>query len=217
MTAQAPASDAEIDSDGVESAYAWRRLLISLLLATLGGVGLWSTIVALPAIQLEFGIGRASASLPYTATSIGFGLGGILMGRFADRAGIVVPIRCGALTLSLGYIAAAYTTSLWQFALVQGLLIGLLGCSATYGPLVADVSHWFSRNRGIAVGVCASGNYLAGTVWPPVLQHFIETVGWRQTHIGVGVFCAVTLSVSSATRAPPVRAADAAARGRSRG
>ncbi len=193
MTAQAPASDAEIDSDGVESAYAWRRLLISLLLATLGGVGLWSTIVALPAIQLEFGIGRASASLPYTATSIGFGLGGILMGRFADRAGIVVPIRCGALTLCLGYIAAAYTTSLWQFALVQGLLIGLLGCSATYGPLVADVSHWFSRNRGIALGVCASGNYLAGTVWPPILQHFIETVGWRQTHIGVGVFCAITM------------------------
>jgi MFS family permease len=193
MTVQVRASDAEKSSGGVESAYAWRRLLVSLLLATLGGVGLWSTIVALPAIQLEFGIGRASASLPYTATSIGFGLGGILMGRFADRAGIVVPIRCGALTLCLGYIAASYTTSLWQFALVQGVLIGLLGCSATYGPLVADVSHWFSRNRGIALGVCASGNYLAGTVWPPILQHFIDTVGWRQTHIGVGIFCAVTM------------------------
>jgi MFS family permease len=193
MTAQARASDAEMSSGGVESAYAWRRLLISLLLATLGGVGLWSTIVALPSIQLEFGVGRASASLPYTATSIGFGLGALLMGRFADRAGIVVPIRCGALTLCFGYIAAAYTTSLWQFALVQGVLIGLLGCSATYGPLVADVSHWFSRNRGIAVGVCASGNYLAGTVWPPILQHFIDTIGWRQTHIGIGIFCGVTM------------------------
>jgi MFS family permease len=203
MTAQARASDAEIDSGGVESAYAWRRLLISLLLATLGGVGLWSTIVALPSIQLEFGVGRASASLPYTATSIGFGLGALLMGRFADRTGIVVPIRCGALTLCFGYIAAAYTTSLWQFALVQGVLIGLLGCSATYGPLVADVSHWFSRNRGIAVGVCASGNYLAGTVWPPILQHFIDTVGWRQTHIGIGIFCAVTmLPLSLALRRP---------------
>jgi MFS family permease len=203
MTAQARASDAEITCGGVESAYAWRRLLVSLLLATLGGVGLWSTIVALPAIQLEFGIGRASASLPYTATSIGFGLGALLMGRFADRAGIVVPIRYGALTLCFGYIAAAYTTSLWQFALVQGLLIGLLGCSATYGPLVADVSHWFSRNRGIAVGVCASGNYLAGTIWPPILQHFIDTIGWRQTHIGVGIFCAVTmLPLTLALRRP---------------
>src|SRR6266404_1684962 len=193
MTVQARASDAEKSSGGVESAYAWRRLLISLLLATLGGVGLWSTIVALPAVQLEFGIGRASASLPYTATSIGFGLSGILMGRFADRAGIVVPIRCGALTICLGYIAAAYTTSLWQFALVQGVLIGLLGCSATYGPLVADVSHWFSRNRGIAVGICASGNYLAGTVWPPIIQHLVDAAGWRQTHVWIGLFCAATM------------------------
>jgi MFS family permease len=203
MTTQGRALGAEMHSGGVESAYAWRRLLISLLLATLGGVGLWSTIVALPSIQLEFGVGRGSASLPYTATSIGFGLGGILMGRFADRAGIVVPIRCGALMLCFGYIAAAYTTSLWQFALVQGVLIGLLGCSATFGPLVADVSHWFSRNRGIAVGVCASGNYLAGTVWPPILQHFIDTVGWRQTHIGIGILCAVTmLPLTLALRRP---------------
>src|SRR5258708_12962795 len=145
MTAQARASDAQIDPGGVESAYAWRRLLISLLLATLGGVGLWSTIVALPAIQLEFGVGRASASLPYTATSIGFGLGALLMGRFADRAGIVVPIRCGALTLCFGYIAAAYTTSLWQFALMQGLLIGLLPSSPTYGPPLAHFSPLLSR------------------------------------------------------------------------
>jgi MFS family permease len=178
---------------GVETAYAWRRLLASLLLSTIGGVGLWSAVVVLPAIQAEFGIARASASLPYTATMIGFAFGAIVMGRLADRFGIVVPIVGGAIALSLGYVIAAATTSFWQFAAVQGVIIGLCGSSATFGPLVADVSHWFTRNRGIAVGICASGNYAAGTVWPPLLQHFIDAVGWRQTHVAVGIFCAVTM------------------------
>ena len=75
--------------------------------------------------------------------------------------------------------APACPTDLWQFALAHGLLIGLFGTSATFGPLMADVSHWFRRRRGTAVAIAASGNYLAGTVWPGVVQHFIDTVGWR--------------------------------------
>ena len=70
------------------------------------------------------------------------------------------------------------------------LLIGL-GCSASFGPLMADISHWFVRRRGIAVALAASGNYIAGTIWPPVVQHFIATSGWRATHIGIGMFCSV--------------------------
>lgn len=74
-----------------------------------------------------------------------------------------------------------------QLALAHGLLIGV-GCSATFGPLMADISHWFLRRRGIAVAIAASGNYLAGTIWPPVVQHFIESSGWRATHTGIGLF-----------------------------
>ena len=193
MTMQARAAAGTMATDGVESGYVWRRLVVSLLLSTIGGVGLWSAIVVLPAVQLEFGVDRASASLPYTATMMGFAFGGVLMGRLADRRGIIVPIIGGAIMLSLGYIASAYAASLWQFAVVQGVLIGMLGSSATFGPLVADVSHWFTRNRGIAVGICASGNYVAGTFWPPVIQHLIDAVGWRQTHVWVGLFCAATM------------------------
>lgn len=193
MAMQTRAAAATVEPGDVETAYAWRRLLASLVLSTIGGVGLWSAIVVLPSVQAEFGVARASASLPYTATMMGFAVGGILMGRIADRAGVMVPIIGGALALAVGYIAAAHTTSIWQFAVVQGLIIGLFGSSATFGPLIADVSHWFTRNRGIAVGICASGNYLSGTLWPPILQHVIDAVGWRQAHIGVGVFCAVTM------------------------
>jgi MFS family permease len=176
-----------------ESAYAWVRLLVALALSTIGGVGMWSTVVALPAIQAEFGVARSDASLPYTLTMVGFGLGGILMGRLADRFGIIVPVVVGTLALGLGYVLASTAGSLWQFALAQGVLIGGLGSSATFGPLLADTSLWFNRRRGIAVGIFASGNYLAGAVWPPIVQHFIETAGWRETHASIGMFCLASM------------------------
>ena len=177
---------------GVDSTYAWTRLVLTLILSTIGGVGMWSVVVALPAVQAEFGVARADASLPYTLTMIGFGVGGILLGRLSDRFGILLPVVIGTLCLTLGYIAAASASTLWQYSLAHGLLIGF-GSSATFSPLLADTSHWFARRRGIAVAIIASGNYLAGTLWPPIVQHFIETSGWRQTFFGIAIFCVATM------------------------
>src|SRR6476646_3237625 len=108
-----------------ESAYAWLRLGAALVLAAIGGVGMWSVIVALPAVQAEFGVARSAASLPYTMTMICFGIGSILMGRLSDRFGIIGPAMGGALGLGLGYAVASQATSLWHFALAQGLLVGV--------------------------------------------------------------------------------------------
>lgn len=177
---------------GVDSTYAWTRLVLALILATIGGVGMWSVIVALPAVQAEFGVARADASLPYTLTMLGFGVGGIVLGRMSDRFGILPPVIIGILCLTLGYAAAASASTLWQYSLAHGLLIGF-GSSATFSPLLADTSHWFARRRGIAVAIIASGNYLAGTLWPSVVQHFIETSGWRQTFSGISIFCMATM------------------------
>jgi MFS family permease len=58
---------------------------------------------------------------------------------------------------------------------------------------MADISHWFARRRGIAVALAASGNYFAGTIWPPIVQHFIASNGWRATHIGIGIVCCVSM------------------------
>ena len=191
-----------------ESAYAWMRLMVSLALMTIGGAGMYSVTVVLPRIQAEFGVARADASLPYTLTMVGFGLGGILMGRLADRFGVMLPVLIGAVGLGFGFIGAGYAGSLWQFSLAQGILMGLLGTSATFAPLVADTSQWFTRRRGIALAICMSGNYLAGAVWPPIIQHFVDSVGWRQTYIGIGVFCLVSmLSLAlMLRRRPPVLA-----------
>jgi MFS family permease len=178
--------------DAPESAYGWTRLCAALLLSAIGGVGMWSVIVALPAVQAEFGVARSAASLPYTMTMICFGFGGILMGRLSDRFGIIAPVASGAISLGIGYAAASQATSLWQFILAQGLLVGV-GSSATFAPLLADTSLWFTRHRGMAVSIIASGSYLAGTVWPPVVQHFIQSEGWRRTYLGIAVFCMATM------------------------
>ncbi|HZL31864.1 MAG TPA: MFS transporter [Pseudolabrys sp.] len=188
MTAAIPAA---IDTD-IDSPYAWRRLGIVLAISTVGGVGMWSVVVALPAIQADFGVDRAQAAFPYTLAMIGFACGGVVMGRLADRFGIAVPAALGALCLCLGYLAVGFAADLTQVALAHGLLIGF-GCSATFGPLMADISHWFTKRRGIAVAIAAAGNYLAGTVWPPVVQHFIARDGWRATHIGIGIFVLIAM------------------------
>ncbi|MBC7991830.1 MAG: MFS transporter [Rhizobacter sp.] len=167
--------------------------MVTLALMTIGSGGMYIVSVVLPSVQAEFGVARADASLPYTAMMIGFGVGGILMGRLADRFGVMVPVLIGAVGLGTGFLAAGSASNIWWFSVAHGVLIGLLGCSATFAPLVADTSLWFERRRGIAVAVCASGNYLAGAIWPPITQHFIEAVGWRHTYFGIGAFCAISL------------------------
>ncbi|HET7134991.1 MAG TPA: MFS transporter [Casimicrobiaceae bacterium] len=191
-----------------ESPQAWLRLTVALVLSTLGGVGMWSVVVALPAVQAEFHVARAAASLPYTLTMLGFGAASVGMGKLSDRYGIVTPIALGTVLLALGYVAAAYAPSLVWYALAQGLLIGA-GSTATFAPLLAHTSLWFTRRRGIAVAIIASGNYLAGAVWPPIVEHFIGIAGWRATSLGIGVFCFVTMMplIFLLRRPPP--AADA--------
>lgn len=205
MTRKTAPYRASLDVPGhaqIDSPYAWARLAAVLWLSTIGGVGMWSVVVALPPVQAEFAVARADASLPYTLTMMCFGVAGILMGRLADRRGIIVSVVAGALLQALGFVAASASASLWQFTLAQGFLIGA-GSSATFAPLIADTSQWFVRRRGAAVGIVASGSYVAGAVWPPIVQYLIETVGWRRTYFAIGVFCAVSmLSLAAVLRRP---------------
>jgi MFS family permease len=190
-------------TDLVDSRAAWLRLAAALTLSTIGGVGMWSVVVALPTVQAEFGVTRAAASFPYTLTMLGFGVGGIMMGRLSDRYGVRLPLVGATCALALGYVAASMSSSVLMYATVHGLLIGMLGSSASFGPLLADISHWFERRRGLAVAIVASGNYLAGAVWPPIVQYLIEAVGWRSAHLYIGVICLVTmLPLTFAMRRP---------------
>jgi MFS family permease len=176
----------------IETSYSWIRLAVSIALSTLGCVGMWSLVVALPAVQADFNVPRADAALPYTLTTIGFMIGGIIVGRLADRVGILPPLAGGTILMSLGYVLTAFAPSLPVFAVVSGITIGL-GGAASFAPLVADVSLWFDRHRGLAISLATAGSSLAGVVWPPMVQHSIAAIGWRQTHIGIGIFCLATM------------------------
>jgi MFS family permease len=194
-------ADTTVAQEEISAVYPWLRLAIALVLSTIGGVGMWSVVVALPSVQAEFGVARGAASLPYTLTMIGFGLAGIFLGRLSDRIGIFVPVVIGTIALTVGFVAAGRAASIAQFMIAQGVLIGV-GSSVTFAPLLADTSLWFIKKRGLAIGIFASGNYLAGTIWPPVLVHFM-----RATYLGVALFCLVTmlpLALVLRRRPPPL-------------
>lgn len=180
------------DSERLDSTQSWVRLALCVLLGTIGSVALWAYIVVLPRVQADFGVDRAAASLPYTTVMIGFAFGNVVIGRYADRIGVALPVAIAGTMLGLGYILSSFSQTIWQFALAQGLLVGV-GASATFGPLIADISHWFKKRRGIAVAAVASGNYVAGVVWPTVIKLLLAGTGWRLTFLWIGIFCIVSL------------------------
>ncbi|MFM9975919.1 MAG: MFS transporter [Beijerinckiaceae bacterium] len=175
-----------------DSPYAWRRLGLSLIISTIAGSGMWAIVVVMPAVQAEFGINRADATIPYTVMMLGFAFGTIVLGRMADRTGIVAPILISGSCLGAGFLLAGLAPNLLMFSAAHALLIGV-GAGTGFAPLMADISHWFVRRRGFAVVVVAAGNYLAGTLWPLLMNLSLPQLGWRQTYIGIGIFVAVTL------------------------
>ncbi len=206
MTSTSPADPSLIDSRQA----AW-RLLVTLGLVVLGNSSMYVVSVVLPVVQAEFGIGRADASLPYTLMMICLGLGGLWTGRLADRHGLMPVLWVGAAAVCGGFIWAGSSGSIWAFGLAHGLL-GLIGSSSTFAPLLADTALWWNRRRGIAVAICASGNYIAGALWPPIVQHGIETIGWRQTYVLLGLVCGLgmlLLSLRMRQRPPLVSLAPA--------
>ena len=169
--------------------YAWARMAAALALMTIGGFGMFSISVILLPVATEFGLDRGEASLPYMLFTIGFGAGGIAYGWVAPRYGVARVVLIASLIYGAGFVMAAMAPSFWVYALAFGLPIGLLGASATFSPLVADISFWFEKKRGFAIGIVISGNYIAGTIWPPITQALVDAVGWRETLFLIGCFC----------------------------
>ena len=175
---------------------------------TLGGSSMYVVSVVLPEVQKEFGISRADASLPYTLMMLGFGAGGLAMGKLADKWGVHVALWIGAVGVGSGFVLAGLSPNIWLFAIAHGVLMGVFGSSSTFAPLLADTSMWWDKRRGIAVAVCASGNYVAGSIWPALAQQGVEALGWRETYVWIGVVCGVGMLVLSflMRQRPPVMA-----------
>jgi len=203
------------DPSLIDSRTAAWRLLTTLGLVVLGNSSMYVVSVVLPAVQAEFGIGRADASLPYTLMMICLGLGGLWTGKMADRHGLTPVLLLGAAAVCAGFVGAGMAGSIWLFGLAHGLM-GLIGSAATFAPLMADTALWWNRRRGIAVAICASGNYIAGSFWPPLVQYGIDHIGWRNTYTGMGLVCGAgmaLLALRMRQRPPMVQVAPAAQAG----
>lgn len=191
--------------------YSWFRLLLSVVAGTVTSIGMWAIVLVLPQVQAEFGLDRGDVSIAYTAAMVGFGLGNLLLGRLVDRFGIA-PVLAGAgVVLSAAFHFGAQAQGIVSFSALQ-LVIGV-ATAAGFGPLIADVSHWFLRRRGIAVAAAAAGNYVAGAIWPLALKGVLETDGWRSAFAVVALVC-VTILVPLALamrRQPPDSAMTGAA------
>ncbi len=172
-----------MDATQHDSRYSWARLAISLAVSVVGSIGMWATIVVLPAMQADFGVSRAGATLPYIICMAGFALGNLLLGRAVDRWGITPVLAASAIAQAVGFALAALTPSITIVSALH-ILMGL-GSAASFAPLIADVSQWFLRRRGIAVAIAASGNYLAGAIWPTPIAWIMADNGWQGAYLAL--------------------------------
>ena len=168
-----------------DSSYSWLRLVISLMIAIVGNAGMWVIILVLPSVQSEFGVDRASASLPFTLTMLGFALGNFYMGKLADRYNLSTVLLFSSILLASCFIFAAQSNSILSLAVIQ-FVIGF-GTGASFGPIIADTSIWFLKKRGIAVALAASGNYLSGVVWPIFTKDLLLNYGWRTVYLVLAI------------------------------
>ena len=194
---------------GLDSREAWTVAVASLALIAIGLGNTLALVVSLKLIAAEFDWPRAVPSLAYSLTMLGIGAGGILMGYWSDRAGMGPPVLVGALSIASGLILASFATNQWELYLAFGILGGLLGSSAFFSPLVANATRWFHRRRGMAVALVATGQSIAGAVWPPVFRFVSESYGWRNTFLWFGLFALVTTLplILIVRRRPPIQTA----------
>jgi len=166
----------------IDSRRAWLVAIASFVVLTVAGGSHYVAVVALKPIAADFGWPRAVPALCYSLAMLGMGVGGIVMGRWSDRAGVALPVACGIAMIALGAWLSSVSGGALGLLLAHGLFIGLLGNAALFAPLLANTARWFRRRRGIAVAVVASGQTLGGAFWPPVFSHLIAAHGWRRTY-----------------------------------
>ena len=205
-----------------DSLYSWTRLVLSLVIAIVGNIGMWAVVAVLPDMAVEFGLERADATFPYIFTMVGFAAGNLLLGRAVDRWGMAKVLAVAGVVSALGFALSALAQSIFVLTLIH-LALGL-GAAASFGPLIADLSQWFRRFRGIAVAIAASGNYMSGVIWPPVIIALIDTGDWRSAYLGIAavLICVVLpgafllrreIDAASTARATAEAAANAASTG----
>src|SRR5438552_12233103 len=197
----------------IESRASWLAASITLLILSISYGAPLVVVVGLKPIAASLDADRSVIALAASLIWLGTGLGGIFMGWVADRVGMRAIAILGALMTALGLAVSAIGAT-WALVLGSAVLIGLLGNSAHFPPLVTYISRWFDRRRGTAVALISSGQYIAGVVWPTVFERGMNTFGWQATMLGFALVIAaaiVPLALLLRPPPPPVRTEGSAA------
>jgi MFS family permease len=176
-----------LTTSSIETRSSWIVASVSVALLSLSFGALWITAVGLKPIAADLGGARSAPSLANSLAWFGSSVGGIAMGRLADRFGIRWTVMFGAVSICIGLFISTLGEA-WQLYVGHGIFMGLLGNAGLNAPLYVYVSRWFDRRRGSALALISSGGYVAGTVWPPIFERAIAFVGWRTTMIVYGLF-----------------------------
>lgn len=169
----------------MDTASSWRRLTICSVIGLFINIGIWSVVVVLPEIEREFNSSRASSALPYTFTLAGFAIGNFVIGSIVDRIGIAKATIYASLLVSSNFLLCSLSDSLLIIT-SSHFFLGL-GTAVGFGPLIADITHWFVKRRGIAVAIIASGNYLSGVVWSPLIGIMLSSFTWRDIYLSIAI------------------------------
>ena len=169
----------------MDTASSWRRLTICSVIGLFINIGIWSVVVVLPEIEREFNSSRASSALPYTFTLAGFAIGNFVIGSIVDRIGIAKATIYASLLISSNFLLCSLSDSLLIIT-SSHFFLGL-GTAVGFGPLIADITHWFVKRRGIAVAIIASGNYLSGVVWSPLIGIMLSSFTWRDIYLSIAI------------------------------
>jgi MFS family permease len=191
-------------SSSVETKASWAVATAALVTMLMAFGAAWITAVALKDIAAEVDGVRSIPALAGALVWLGSGLGGILMGRIADKIGTRWTVIFGALMIGLGLTISTFGPR-WPLWIGHGLFIGLIGLGGINAPMYIYVSRWFDRRRGSALALISSGSYLAGAMWPPLFERVIAGFGWRQTMLWYAIAEIVVIIPLAAIyfRAPP--------------
>ena len=178
-------------SDIVDTQYSWQRLFVALVIGLVANAGMWAVVVIMPAVEAEFALTRAEASMPYTLSMLGYGLGNFVIGRWVDRVGIATALMGASFGIAISLFAATLASDIGVLAAVH-LILGLFA-AVGFAPLMSDISHWFVKWRGTAMALVASANYLSGAVWPTALAGVLAQDGWRAAYLTLAVITVVVV------------------------
>ena len=176
-----------------DSQQAWFRLAIIFTMSVIGTAGMWSVVIILPNIQNEFVLDRAASTYPYVATMFGYGFGNVIIGRMLDKIGIKKPIIFALSLLVTSYVLSFFAKNVFWLSTIQ-FFLGF-SAAAFFGPMMADISNYLYKRKGLAVSLVASGQHLCGAIWPFVIKDFIIEGDWRNAHLFIALVCSILIPI----------------------